>query len=297
MVDPIRAALGGIIILCQIVVLILAALALGGGTWIEDVEDSGDYFTRIQSGYGQGVQFATGDFHSIGMWRYFHEPGQSNPLPSRDPELTTGTACYVLALSLGCLCIVLLSYQLMGIGHNSLTVTLSIFWVVFFEFVMLLTATTVVLNYFKHTFRYERLGHSHHMAWISFSFSCLALLLSVIRVVIQATSPEHQYSRHHNGAGTYGGGQGGRGGGSEYSQPRGGYQRSMSQTNLNSSNGNGGGTMPMRPISPKSVHSLGGPYQRDSYVPPPPNGGDYRGGYDAYDMRPPPPKGYSSVQA
>ena len=114
--------------------------------------------------------------------------------------------------------------------------------------VMLLTATTVVLNYFKHTFRYERLGHSHHMAWISFSFSCLALLLSVIRVVIQATSPEHQYSRHHNGAGTYGGGQGGRGGGSEYSQPRGGYQRSMSQTNLNSSNGNGGGTMPVKSL-------------------------------------------------
>ena len=99
--------------------------------------------------------------------------------------------------------------------------------------VMLLTATTVVLNYFKHTFRYERLGHSHHMAWISFSFSCLALLLAVIRVVIQATSPEHDYSRHHNGAVTYEGGQGGRRGGSEYSQLKGGYNESRNHAQSN----------------------------------------------------------------
>ena len=148
----------------------------------------------------------------------------------------------------------------------------------FISVVMLLVASTVVLHYFKQTFRYERLGHSHHVTWVSFSFSGLSLFLSLIRLIVSINNRNDHELRSDR---------------SDYRDHRSiGYQRTGSVVNLG---GNNGGTMnQMRPISPKSVNSLGHapPYNRDSYGP----NNDYRGGngyngYD-YDMRPQPPKNY-----
>ena len=133
----------------------------------------------------------------------------------------------------------------------------------------MLTATTVVLHYFKNTFSYESLGHSHHVAWVGFSFSCLSVLLGIVKVYTSSVSEEN----------------------SEYQKPKYKYQNG-NNTPYNSQ---------MRPVSPKSVHSqqqlMNVPYQRDSYYGSPPNPPanmpDMRYSESAtYDSRPMPPKNY-----
>ena len=68
-------------------VLTLTALALGGGTWIEEVREQGDFFTRAQNSYHDMAMFSNNmDLTSIGMWRYFTQPGVSFPLPFRGTQ-------------------------------------------------------------------------------------------------------------------------------------------------------------------------------------------------------------------
>ena len=68
-------------------VLTLTALALGGGTWIEEVREQGDFFTRAQNSYHDMAMFSNNmDLTGIGMWRYFTQPGVSFPLPFRGTQ-------------------------------------------------------------------------------------------------------------------------------------------------------------------------------------------------------------------
>ena len=81
--DAINVGVSLFMVVTQVVTIVLGALALGGGTWIEGVENRGDYFTRIQSTDNSHAYMSDGDMHSMGMWRYFTKPGVSNPLPLR----------------------------------------------------------------------------------------------------------------------------------------------------------------------------------------------------------------------
>ena len=83
MADAVGVGVCAILAISQTVTLVLGSLALGGGTWLEDVRQDGDYFTRVQSGYNNYQPNFIGELHSMGMWRYFSEPGVSNPLPIR----------------------------------------------------------------------------------------------------------------------------------------------------------------------------------------------------------------------
>ncbi len=65
-----------------IVALCMTSLALGGGTWIQEIQNQGDFFSRASYSYEDSM-FANEDLLSMGMWRYFTAPGVSNPLPFR----------------------------------------------------------------------------------------------------------------------------------------------------------------------------------------------------------------------
>ena len=74
---------GVCILICTLVVLIFVSLALGGGTWIEGIDNEGDFFTRASYTYKDIALISDGRLLSMGMWRYFTEPGVSAPLPFR----------------------------------------------------------------------------------------------------------------------------------------------------------------------------------------------------------------------
>ncbi|XP_063723450.1 uncharacterized protein LOC134851342 isoform X2 [Symsagittifera roscoffensis] len=164
-------------------VLTLTALALGGGTWIEEVREQGDFFTRAQNSYHDMAMFSNNmDLTSIGMWRYFTQPGVSFPLPFRDPEILAGTFAFIGSLLCGCAAVVMLSFQIMGVHSNSAALSLTILWSFFFQSSLLLVGDSVVLYYFQSTFEYESLGHSHHEGWVAFSLSLLNITAACFRL-------------------------------------------------------------------------------------------------------------------
>ena len=74
-----------VVILAEIVSLIMTCLALGGGTWIQQVQSDGDYFLRVSYGEYSISSMINDEIESIGLWRYFYENDRSNPLPTKGP--------------------------------------------------------------------------------------------------------------------------------------------------------------------------------------------------------------------
>ena len=72
-----------VVILAQIVSIIMTCLALGGGTWIQEVDNDGDYFTRVSFDSYSVSSMITDQIESIGLWRYFFDNDRSNPLPTK----------------------------------------------------------------------------------------------------------------------------------------------------------------------------------------------------------------------
>ncbi|XP_075241787.1 uncharacterized protein LOC142336746 isoform X2 [Convolutriloba macropyga] len=192
MSDALGAFAGVACVFIDVAVLVLTGIALGGGVWVEKIDDAGDFFTRAAMSYKGAGLFSNGDLTSMGMWRYFSEPGLSSPLPFRDPELMAGTACYIGSQVFGASSIILISFQVMGLYTHSVSLSLTILWTFFFQ------SNSVVVHYFQTTFQYEKVGRSQHVAWASFGVSVLNILIASFRLYLSITNNQQSETEATN---------------------------------------------------------------------------------------------------